>query len=198
MQSRLLPEFCSTQQGGSKRERRDGSYECGPASTPPAAPFPPFPPYPPFAPFAPFPPFPAYPPYPPTPCAAPGDDGSGAAGQAGDGGDAAGAPGGAGGAPGESTPPGGDTPLIFPPSIPVRRPDDLLVCTLRFTGFAFLQDPARLDRAADDAYITVEFPPQSFGEEAFLQVKAQTFEIGAQQVEVTRNPDYPPQHPRCR
>jgi hypothetical protein len=69
-----------------------------------------------------------------------------------------------------------------------------LVCTLRFTGFAFLQDPPRLDRAADDALIRVEFPPQSFGEEAFLLVAGQSFDSGGQDVEVTKNPDYPPRN----
>jgi hypothetical protein len=71
--------------------------------------------------------------------------------------------------PGEEGP-GAEPPLVFPSSVAVRRPDDLLVCTLRFVGFTFLRDPPRLDRTADDAYIVVEFPPQSFGEEAFLLV----------------------------
>jgi len=89
---------------------------------------------------------------------------------------------------------GGGPPLVFPPLIGVRRPDDLMVFILRFTGFAFLHDPPRLDRAADDAYITIEFPPQSFGEEAFLQTAKQKFDPGGQQLEVTKNTDYPPQN----
>ena len=145
-------------------------------SAPVAAPFPPYPPYPPFAPFPPYPPYPRTP-----PCQPPGGQPPGA--------------GGAGGlpAPGGGPGTGGGPPLVFPASIDVRRPDDLLVCTLRFTGFAFMQDPPRLDRAADDAYITVEFPPQSFGEEAFLLAK-QSFDNGGQDVEVTKNPDYPPRN----
>ncbi len=160
-------------------DNRRHNNRCEPATAPMAAPFPPYPPYPPFAPF---PPYPPYPPYPPTPpCQPPGGQPPGA--------------GGAGGlpAPGGGPGTGGGPPLVFPASIDVRRPDDLLVCTIRFTGFAFMQDPPRLDRAADDAYITVEFPPQSFGEEAFLLAK-QSFDAGGQQVEVTQNPDYPPRN----
>jgi hypothetical protein len=74
----------------------------------------------------------------------------------------------------------------------------LLVCTLRFAGFVFLRDPPRLDRAANDAYIVVEFPPQSFGEEAFLLVSdqgvAKPDPQQNQNLEVTQNPDYPPQN----
>jgi hypothetical protein len=83
--------------------------------------------------------------------------------------------------PREEAGPGGPglPPLVFPSAVEIRRPDDLLVCTLRFVGFAFLTDPPRLDRAAPDAYVIVEFPPQSFGEEAFLLTKGQKAEAPA-------------------
>jgi hypothetical protein len=88
--------------------------------------------------------------------------------------------------------------LVFPSSVEVRRPDDLLVCTLHFLGFAFLRDPPRLDRAADDAHIVVEFPPQSFGEEAFLLVSdqgvAKPDPRQNQNLEITQDPRYPPQN----
>jgi hypothetical protein len=75
---------------------------------------------------------------------------------------------------GEAGPGGpGLPPLVFPATVSFRRPEDLLVCTLRFVGFAFLTDPPRLDRAAPDAYVVVEFPPQSFSEEAFLLTSGQ-------------------------
>jgi hypothetical protein len=73
----------------------------------------------------------------------------------------------------------GVPPLVFPTTVAIRRPDDLLVCTLRFVGFAFLTDPPRLDRAAPDAYVIVEFPPQSFGEEAFLLTAGQNADAPA-------------------
>lgn len=77
----------------------------------------------------------------------------------------------------------------------MHRPDDLLVCTLRFVGFAFLTDPPRLDRASDDAYIIVEYPPQHFGEEAFLASNQKAYQPDkGQNTEVTTNPDYPPQN----
>jgi hypothetical protein len=91
--------------------------------------------------------------------------------------------------------------LVFPSSIAVRRPDDLLLCTLRFVGFAFLRDPPRLDRAADDAHIVVEFPPQSFGEEAFLLTSGPEQKADAPagtpqdpNQEVSPVPAYPPQN----
>ncbi|MEX3858198.1 hypothetical protein AB3X94_29840 [Paraburkholderia sp. BR10923] len=64
---------------------------------------------------------------------------------------------------------------------------------LRFSGFAFLENPPRLDRTASDSYIAVEFPPQSFGEEAFLQTIGQDAEAAGQQ-EVTADKNYPPQN----
>jgi hypothetical protein len=85
--------------------------------------------------------------------------------------------------------------LVFPSSIAVRRPDDLLVCTLRFVGFAFLRDPPRLDRAADDAYVVVEFQPQSFGEEAYLLVSNTPNKVVQPPLpEVTTDPNYPKQN----
>jgi hypothetical protein len=89
-----------------------------------------------------------------------------------------------------------EPPLVFPSVVEVRRPDDLLVCTLRFVGFAFFRDPPRLQRAADDAYVSVEFAPQSFGEEAFLQVAGQSVATPdpAQPVETSKDPNHPKQN----
>lgn len=149
-------------------------------------PFPPYPPYPPYAPYPPFAPYPPYPPCPPSqsPAAPPTRVPPG---------EPAGQPG-----AGAAEAPVIEPPLVFPSSIAVRRPDDLLVCTVRFVGFAFLRDPPRLDRTADDAHIIVEFPPQSFGEETFLLVSKVPNSVAkpdpAQNVEVTTNPDYPPQN----
>lgn len=150
----------------------------------------PYPPYPPYLPFAPYPPYPRYclPAAPPTesgPGEELGEQGADAGGQ---GTDADGQQ------PGEG--PGGEPPLVFPSTVAVRRPDDLLVCTLRFFGFAFFRDPPRLHRAADDAYIVVEFPPQSFGEEAYLLVSDQSPDklVPNQNVEVSKNPAYPKQN----
>src|SRR5207237_3799331 len=56
--------------------------------------------------------------------------------------------------------------------IPFRRPDDLLICdfvfeNLRVSGAA----PPKLVRKNPERFATliVEFPPQSFGEEAFIE-----------------------------
>jgi hypothetical protein len=76
----------------------------------------------------------------------------------------------------------------------VRRPDDLLVCTVSFRGFALLQDPPRLDRAADDAFIIFDFPPQSFGEEAFLLAEGQPQGEAGQNLEVSTDLAYPPRN----
>jgi hypothetical protein len=67
---------------------------------------------------------------------------------------------------------------------------------MRFVGFAFFRDPPRLQRAADDAYIIVDFPPQSFGEEAFLLVSDQKVATPdpQQPVEVSKDPNYPKQN----
>lgn len=45
-----------------------------------------------------------------------------------------------------------------------------MVFDLIFEGFTLLVGPPRLQRAAGDAYVIFEFPPQSFGEEAYLEV----------------------------
>jgi hypothetical protein len=160
-----------------RRRGRHGS-RAGPAPYPPYAPFPPYPP------FAPYPPYP--PPPPPRICPTPTQGGP---------------PAGPEGGQGEvSGGPGGPTlpPLVFPTVVAIRRPDDLLVCTLRFVGFAFLTDPLRLDRAAPDAYVAVEFPPQSFGEEAFLLTAGQTAEAPAGTPQDPNQevapPPYPPQN----
>jgi hypothetical protein len=101
---------------------------------------------------------------------------------------------------GEQPPPGthlGDggehdleTPII-PPRVSVRRPDDLLVLDLTFGGLVFKTNPPRLERAESDAYIVIEFPPQSFGEEAYLESQSQKFEPAAEQTEVSNDPSYP-------
>ena len=75
------------------------------------------------------------------------------------------------------SPPGGDQDdegKYQPPNVSVRRPDDLLVFDLIFKGFVFKENPPRLERASKIAYIIVKFPPQSFGEEAYL--KAEKFD----------------------
>ncbi len=74
----------------------------------------------------------------------------------------------------------------------MRRPDDLLVFDVIFGGLVLKTNPPRLERAAGDAYIVIEFPPQSFGEEAYLEVAKQTFEPKpGDEVEVSSHPDYP-------
>jgi hypothetical protein len=80
-----------------------------------------------------------------------------------------------------------------PGRVSVRRPDDLLIFDITFTGFVLVSGPPRLQRAAPDAFIVVEFPPQSFGEEAFLESK-QHFKPGKEagdQTEVSSDPKYP-------
>jgi len=57
--------------------------------------------------------------------------------------------------------------------IPFRRPDDLLICDFVFENLQFdLEEPGAPKLVRKDpqaaATLTVEFPPQSFGEEAFL------------------------------
>jgi hypothetical protein len=167
--------------------------------------YPPYPPYPPFPAFPPFPPFPQFPPYPasppsyePLPCPLPGIDGSieqpcnydGNESKHGD------------GSPGSE---GGDIDhngSHFPPSlsrISVRRPDDLLVFDLLFEGLIFKENPPRLERSSSNAYIIFEFPPQSFGEEAYYQVaereKLEKLNIAPnEQIEVTSHPGYPPKN----
>src|SRR5262249_53953555 len=82
---------------------------------------------------------------------------------------------------------------LIPGRISVRRPDDLLVFDASFTGFVLMKDPVRLVRAAADAYIVIEFPPQSFGEEAFLESAGQKFEAPPpdEKTEVSSDPAYP-------
>jgi hypothetical protein len=57
----------------------------------------------------------------------------------------------------------------YVPRVSVRRPDDLLILNLIFKGLDFKEEPPRLERTSRAAYIIAEFPPQSFGEEAYLQ-----------------------------
>lgn len=170
---------------GDRDSRRTRNAHCLGTS----APFPPYPPYPPN------PPYPPYAPYPiprrPLPQNVPPPAGT-------DAGGSGGGPGG-GGQLGDGA---REPPLVFPDSVVVRRPDDLLVCTLRFVGFAFLRDPPRLVRAAAESLIILEFPPQSFGEEAFLLVSGQSV-VPDKTQEVTNNKDYRrrtllERMPRCR
>jgi hypothetical protein len=74
----------------------------------------------------------------------------------------------------------------------VRRPDDLLVFEASFTGFVLKTDPARLVRSDADAFIVIDFPPQSFGEEAFLESAGQDFKTAKNETtEVSSDPRYP-------
>jgi hypothetical protein len=67
-----------------------------------------------------------------------------------------------------------------------------LVFDLIFGGFELKTNPPRLDRFADDAYILIEFPPQSFGEEAYLEAASQLEPSPPEDdVEVSSHPDYP-------
>ena len=91
------------------------------------------------------------------------------------------------GAPGD---PGVPAP---PPTVSVRRPDDLLICSVTFGGVAFKANPPRLERTSADAFIVIEFPPQSFGEEAYLQAAGQKFSAppADDANEVSADPAYP-------
>jgi hypothetical protein len=67
------------------------------------------------------------------------------------------------------------------------------VFDLIFEGFTLRDNPLRLDRASSDAYMIVEFPPQSFGEQAYLEVAPEvTMEPNPKDdIEVTSHPGYP-------
>ena len=61
--------------------------------------------------------------------------------------------------------------------VPVRRPDDLLVFDILVDNLMLKTDGSpRLERtnAQVSAHLIIEFPPQSFGEEAFLEVSSQS------------------------
>ena len=75
----------------------------------------------------------------------------------------------------------------------MRRPDDLLLIDASFTGYFLRKDPTRLERSSADAFIVFEFPPQSFGEEAFLETAKQNFSKPPinEQTEVSSDPHYP-------
>ena len=96
-----------------------------------------------------------------------------------------------GGGPEEQ--PQGERPPLKVSRAAVRRPDDFLVLDLAFEGMAFKENPPRLERAASEAYVVVEFPPQSFGEEAYLQVAPEVSIEPAHKdtIEVTSHPGYP-------
>ena len=75
----------------------------------------------------------------------------------------------------------------------MRRPADLLVFDVTFGGFVLETNPPRLVRATPDTYLIFEFPPQSFGEEAFFEAAQQPFSAppADDQIEVSSHPDYP-------
>ena len=101
--------------------------------------------------------------------------------------------GGQGGPDGQGGPGTGAPPLAFPARVSVRRADDFLVCDLVFQGFTFREGPPRLERATDNAHIIVDLPPQSFGEQAYLEV-AHEVQIEAtppDKLEVSSHPGYP-------
>jgi hypothetical protein len=61
--------------------------------------------------------------------------------------------------------------------VPVRRPDDMLVFDILVDNLTLKTDGyPRLERtnAIVSAHLMIEFPPQSFGEEAFLEVSTQS------------------------
>jgi hypothetical protein len=105
------------------------------------------------------------------------------------------APPGGNGVPDSSPGPGDGTAEkpIVPGRISVRRPDDLLLFDASFTGYLLKKDPTRLERSSADAFIVFEFPPQSFGEEAFLETTAQRFSTPplTEQTEVSKDSHYP-------
>jgi len=77
--------------------------------------------------------------------------------------------------------------------VSVRRPDDFLIFDLHFHGFTLAEHPLRIERASSDPYIVVEFPPQAFGEQAYLEVAP---EVSMEpnppdDIEVTSHPGYP-------
>ena len=84
--------------------------------------------------------------------------------------------------------------------ISVRRPDDMLVFDILVDNLTLKTDGyPRLERANTNvsAHLMIEFPPQSFGEEAFLEVSAQSEPAaGEPHKEVTDvgNPPYPPKN----
>ena len=191
---------------------------------PPYPPFPPFAPYPPVAPFPPYPPYPACPcapcetpgpstesdavhdgvpepappdgrttpppesPPPDEPIVPPGTPPPGSIDPGHPDGEVKPIP---APVPGDGIP---EKPII-PGRISVRRPNDLLLFDATFSGYFLKKDPTRLERSSADAFIVFEFPPQSFGEEAFLETAAQTFSKPPipldEQTEVSKDPHYP-------
>ena len=72
--------------------------------------------------------------------------------------------------------------------VPVRRPDDLLVFDILVNNLTLKTGASpRLERenAAASAHLIIEFPPQSFGEQAFLAVTKQAEPEGPSQGEET-------------
>ena len=83
--------------------------------------------------------------------------------------------------------------------LPVRRPDDLVVFDLLVENLELKTDGSpRLEKQdpSADAHLVVELPPQSFAEEAFLQVSNADTDLGT---EVSSDPEYPKKNiPRPR
>lgn len=187
--------------------------------TRPGPPYPPFPPYPPYSPYPPYPPHPPYPANLCQPCS-PAADASTHPGDAGDSQTGIAAPPEQSSGPqtpeseqhdgsqptsdptsveptpddpsAPQPPPSSEDTPIIPGRISVRRPDDLLVFDATFSGFVLKTDPARLVRSASDAFIVIDFPPQSFGEEAFLESAGQKFDTPKDETtEVSDDPRYP-------
>lgn len=166
-----------------------------------------WPPFPPFPPYPPFPAFPPYPPFPPEPCTPPpqspdsADEGYGHTDQwpAATGADDHPYQSPSTGIGFDSSTTGADgdsdegSSLVLPPRVSVRRPDDLLVFDVIFAGFTLHVGPLRLERASRDAYVIVEFPPQSFGEQAYLEVAPEVKMAGSPPdgLEVSGDKSYP-------
>jgi len=83
--------------------------------------------------------------------------------------------------------------------VPVRRPDDMLVFDILVDNLTLKTDGyPRLERTDPNvsAHLMIEFPPQSFGEEAFLEVSAQSEPAASEPpMEVTDAGD-PPYSPK--
>jgi hypothetical protein len=83
--------------------------------------------------------------------------------------------------------------------VPVRRPDDLLVFDILVDNLTLKTDGyPRLERTNTraSAHLIIEFPPQSFGEEAFLEVSKQSEPNTALErvQEVSKDKAYPPRN----
>lgn len=78
--------------------------------------------------------------------------------------------------------------------VTVRRPDDLLVCDIVFQNLILAggTKPKLVKKTPSlPAWMVVEFPPQCFGEEAFLDATGEEVTPGTEFKEVTDDPAYP-------